>query len=258
MAKRDLNEYQAKRDFAKTSEPSGGGATPEGSLFVVQEHYARRHHFDLRLQLDGVLVSWAVPKDVPTQPGIRRLAVHVEDHPLEYADFEGEIPKGEYGAGTVTIFDRGTWSSDEDPRKQLTDGKLEFVLEGTKLRGRYMLIRTKPSPEDDKDEWLLMRKADKRTRAAAADFDLTAELERAGAPMAKTVSSGRPAAKGGFTRSSGTATGRWFRSGPKAMRPYGLGVATSWTCQNCAGPSAVRLCRTACWTENWWRSTRGV
>jgi DNA ligase D-like protein (predicted ligase)/DNA ligase D-like protein (predicted 3'-phosphoesterase) len=145
-----LEEYYAKRDFAATPEPAGGHTPGTGNSFVVQEHHSRRTHWDLRLERDGVHVSWAVPKGVPTEPGERRLAVQTEDHPLEYGGFEGVIPKGQYGAGTVEIWDKGFYV----PVKWLED-KVEVVLAGSRLKGRYELVQT----NRDKREWLLFKKA---------------------------------------------------------------------------------------------------
>jgi bifunctional non-homologous end joining protein LigD len=142
-----LEKYQQKRNFKNTPEP--GAKVPEraGKSFVIQEHYATRHHFDFRLEIDGVLVSWAVPKGIPDDLVANRLAVHVEDHPIEYGSFEGEIPKGNYGAGTVTIWDKGEWEPLEvDWRKQYAKGILKVHLWGDRLNGPYLLARMKEEP----------------------------------------------------------------------------------------------------------------
>ncbi|MFZ5476964.1 MAG: non-homologous end-joining DNA ligase [Myxococcota bacterium] len=152
----DLKEYAKKRDFAKTPEPAGEVSPAAGHTFVVQKHAASRLHYDFRLELDGVLKSWAVPKGPALDPGEKRLAVHVEDHPLEYASFEGVIPKGEYGGGTVMIWDRGTWRPRGDPAEGYKKGRLKFELEGEKLRGAWTLVRTR-ADEGDKESWLLVR-----------------------------------------------------------------------------------------------------
>src|SRR5215831_13593890 len=139
-----LKEYKTKRNFRHTPEPSGRGATKHHSepLFVIQKHDATRLHFDFRLEMDGVLKSWAVPKGFPTQKSDRRLAIQVEDHPLEYANFEGTIPEGSYGAGTVMVWDMGTYHVlGGDPVAALGDGKLHFVLQGKKLKGEWTLVR---------------------------------------------------------------------------------------------------------------------
>ncbi|MBN1369649.1 MAG: DNA ligase [Dehalococcoidaceae bacterium] len=144
-----LEAYNSKRDFLKTTEPSGSQkpAGASASRFVVQKHTASHLHYDFRLEMDGVLKSWAVPKGVPEQPGIRRLAVQTEDHPLDYITFEGVIPEGEYGAGRVEIWDSGTFVLNEKDSK-----KIEFALKGGKLAGSYVLIHT------GEDNWLMLKK----------------------------------------------------------------------------------------------------
>jgi bifunctional non-homologous end joining protein LigD len=154
-----LGTYRRKRDFARTTEPAGEAeAVAGGSRFVVQRHRAQRRHYDLRLELDGVLVSWAVPKGPTLDPSVRHLAVHVEDHPLEYADFEGVIPKGQYGAGDVIVWDRGTWqpADTDDPAAAIAAGELHFDLHGQKLAGRFVLVRR----GDPDQQWLLLHKND--------------------------------------------------------------------------------------------------
>jgi len=146
-----LKEYQAKRDFEKTSEPSGKKQAGGKSRFVVQKHQASHLHYDFRLEMDGVLKSWAVPKGVPLEPGVKRLAVQVEDHPMEYINFAGRIPEGEYGAGSVEIWDRGEFKLD---RK--APGQLEITLAGKKLSGGYVLIHT------DGKNWLLIKRRTKQ------------------------------------------------------------------------------------------------
>jgi bifunctional non-homologous end joining protein LigD len=177
-----LHEYRRKRDFSKTPEPAGGeGPSPAGSeaaapavavpggRFVVQRHRATRLHYDFRLEVDGVLASWAVPKGPSLDPAQRRMAVHVEDHPLEYFDFEGVIPKGEYGGGDVIVWDWGTWTPDPEtpePVRAIADGELKFSLRGEKLRGRFTIVRTSGRgrraafDDDDGDQWLLIHKRD--------------------------------------------------------------------------------------------------
>jgi bifunctional non-homologous end joining protein LigD len=158
-----LATYRRKRDFTRTPEPAGGpGPGPDGGRrFVVQRHRARRLHYDLRFEIDGVLVSWAVPKGPSLDAGVRRAAFHVEDHPIEYIDFEGVIPAGEYGGGDVIVWDAGTWEpyKDADPRRAVDAGELHAELHGEKLRGRLVLVRTSPA-DSDKDEWLLLHKHD--------------------------------------------------------------------------------------------------
>jgi len=155
-----LAPYRAKRQAGRTPEPFGTGSAERPGLFVVQKHAARSLHFDFRLELDGVLLSWAIPKGPSLDPDDKRLAVHVEDHPLEYADFEGTIPKENYGAGSVIVWDRGLWTAREDPREGMKKGKLLFDLHGYKLRGLFTLVRTKRSDKD----WLLIKKPDGSAR----------------------------------------------------------------------------------------------
>ncbi len=147
-----LQEYALKRDFTVTPEPHVAETEGSGKTFVVQEHHARRLHYDLRLERQGVLKSWAVPKGIPEQPGDKRLAVATEDHPLDYSNFEGTIPKGEYGAGTVKIWDKGNYEV-----KVWTEDKIEFTLEGQKIDGRYVLTRFK---KDERKNWLLIKARD--------------------------------------------------------------------------------------------------
>jgi bifunctional non-homologous end joining protein LigD len=154
-----LETYRRKRDFARTPEPRGSRARGSKALrFVVQKHAARRLHYDFRLELDGVLKSWAVPKQ-PSRDE-RRLAVHVEDHPLDYATFEGMIPAGEYGAGKVEVWDVGTWTPEGDPRKGYAEGKLSFTLKGRRLSGRWALVRMRGRARGGRrDNWLLVAPA---------------------------------------------------------------------------------------------------
>jgi bifunctional non-homologous end joining protein LigD len=148
-----LDEYRRRRDFAKTPEPVPGAEVPDSaSRFVIQRHDARALHFDLRLELGGSLASWAVPKGVPLRPGAKRLAVRTEDHPLEYLDFAAVIPAGQYGAGRMTIWDRGTFEP-----VQVDDAEIKIVLHGSVLSGEYHLVRT--AGRDGKEEWLLFRSA---------------------------------------------------------------------------------------------------
>ena len=134
---RDLAEYNRKRNFSKTPEPAGKPRKKQGYSFVVQKHAATRLHYAFRLELDGVLLSWAVPKGPSLDPADKRLAMQTEDHPVEYGTFEGVIPKGEYGGGTVLLWDRGTWEPIGDVREGLRKGKIEFLLHGEKLRGSW-------------------------------------------------------------------------------------------------------------------------
>jgi len=172
---RTLSTYRRKRDFEKTAEPRGaassrasrasrakGTAQASSSSFVVQKHEARRLHYDFRLELDGVLLSWAVPKGPSIDPRVKRLAQQTEDHPLEYGGFEGTIPKGQYGGGTVMLWDRGTWLSVGDPRARYEKGHLEFELRGERLKGRWHLVRT---GRDGGKSWLLFKGRDEQANA---------------------------------------------------------------------------------------------
>ena len=167
-----LEDYDRKRDFAQTAEPGPAlKSSPAGDLFVIQKHAARRLHYDVRLELDGTLKSWAVPRGPSLDPQDKHLAVHVEDHPLDYAGFEGTIPKGQYGAGTVMVWDRGRWFPEgeavKDPAAAYREGKLKFRLEGEKLHGGWMLLRLKPRPGDHAENWLLFKERDDEAREGA-------------------------------------------------------------------------------------------
>lgn len=143
-----LKEYRSKRNFERTTEPKEESGKNQGNIYVIQKHAATHLHYDLRLEMDQVLKSWAIPKEPPVEFGVRRLAVQVEDHPVSYASFEGTIPEGEYGAGTVEIWDRGTYKLID--RKE---DKLIVEIDGKKLRGSYVLVRLK-----DKKNWLFFKK----------------------------------------------------------------------------------------------------
>ncbi len=204
-----LTDYRRKRDFERTPEPSGRETTSEpGRGFIIQKHKARRLHYDLRLELDGVLLSWAVPKGPSLDPGERRLAVRVEDHPIEYASFEGVIPEGEYGGGTVMLWDRGSWEPEGDPREGLRQGKLHFRLRGEKLSGGWVLARMGGKRATDKD-WLLIKARDEE-----ADPSRDIEAERP-----ESVATGRElddiadAAEGVWSGAAGRTGKRHSKSG---------------------------------------------
>ncbi|MBV8258086.1 MAG: ATP-dependent DNA ligase, partial [Actinobacteria bacterium] len=178
-----LREYERKRDAKQTPEPfSGKRGKGKAPIFVVQRHDARRLHYDFRLERDGVLASWAVPKGVPLEPGEQHLAVHVEDHPLDYATFEGEIPKGNYGAGTVEIWDHGTYELVEEKR----DGGLTVRLHGERLDGTWTLVPAHLS--GDPKNWLILRKKDETAPAAGP--------RREYGPMLATLSDDLPTGDG--------------------------------------------------------------
>jgi bifunctional non-homologous end joining protein LigD len=181
-----LAKYRSKRDFKKTQEPSGAGKVRKAEYprFVIQKHDATRLHYDLRLEHDGVFKSWAVTKGPSLNPKDKRLAVEVEDHPLDYGDFEGTIPKGEYGGGTVMLWDRGYWlpEGDENIDEALRKGELKFVLAGDKLQGGWVLVRMKNDREGGKrNNWLLIKHKDEW---ASADGDAALRKD-------KSVASGR-------------------------------------------------------------------
>lgn len=164
-----LTEYRRKRDFTRTREPKGGARKRSPKLaYVIQKHAASRLHFDLRLELDGVMKSWAVPKGPSLDPAVKRLAIQVEDHPIEYNAFEGAIPEGEYGGGTVMIWDRGTYTAaaeTDDPETALREGyrkgDFKFVLKGKRLKGSWVLVRTRGRGGGDRrGQWLLIKHRD--------------------------------------------------------------------------------------------------
>jgi len=157
-----LTKYRAKRDFSKTAEPAGNRArSTAGHSYLIQKHAASRLHYDFRLELDGVLKSWAVTRGPSLNPAEKRLAVHVEDHPLDYGSFEGIIPQGQYGGGTVMLWDTGTWEPIGDARRDFARGNLTFVLHGKRLQGRWHLVRLRGSRSGDRrDNWLLIKGRD--------------------------------------------------------------------------------------------------
>ena len=169
MATSKLKTYRSKRDFSKTQEPAGSTARAVGNRFVVHKHHATADHYDLRLEHNGVLKSWAVPKGPSLNPADKRLAVETEDHPVEYIDFEGVIPEGEYGGGPMIVWDTGVWAPMEDADKALAKGAFKFRLSGEKLNGGWMLTRLKPKSDEDKRNWLLFKERDP---AADTDTDI--------------------------------------------------------------------------------------
>ena len=177
-----LAQYNQKRDFNKTTEPSGIAPHPatekgDGSLqFVVQKHWASRLHYDFRLEMDGVMVSWAVPKGPSFDPALKQMAIHVEDHPVSYNTFEGIIPKGQYGAGTVIVWDRGTWEPVGAPREGLTKGKVLFKMHGQKLAGLWELVRISKPGEKKQDQWILFKKRGDAWARPVADYDVITAL----------------------------------------------------------------------------------
>ncbi len=176
MGTSSLATYQRMRDFRATPEPAGEvGASKDALSFVIQKHAARRLHYDFRLELDGTLKSWAVPKGPSLDPHDKRMAVQVEDHPLSYGSFEGVIPEGHYGAGSVIVWDRGTWVPLGDPRKGYREGKLKFELHGEKLHGGFTLVRMKSRENERQVPWLLIKETDDEARPAS-EFDVIEAL----------------------------------------------------------------------------------
>ncbi|MCD7058658.1 DNA ligase D [Pelagibacterium xiamenense] len=186
-----LAEYRKKRDFSKTREPKGSAAQGAGNIFVVQKHDASTLHYDFRLELDGVLKSWAVTKGPSANPEDKRLAVRTEDHPLDYARFEGTIPPDEYGGGTVMLWDFGTWTPEGDPRKGLKSGKLSFTLDGERMKGGWALIRMRGKKGEARENWLLVkeRDAEARNKDALTSPDTSVSTGRKMAAIAKDEAS---------------------------------------------------------------------
>ena len=202
-----LAKYRSKRDFEKTAEPSGGTgvAASKRRRFVIQKHDATRLHYDLRLELDGVFKSWAVTRGPSLDPQDKRLAVEVEDHPLDYGDFEGTIPEGEYGGGTVMLWDRGYWEPEgtKTPEKALADGDFKFILDGERLHGSWVLVRMKTDRlRGKRTNWLLIKHRDETARDGDGDAVLDQDT---------SVASGR-----GMERIA-AGKGRW----PKALHARG-------------------------------------
>src|SRR5215813_12467181 len=213
MAKAHLAQYRAKRDFSKTAEPSGKSPIRKAQYprFVVQKHAARRLHYDLRLEHDGVFKSWAVTNGPSLDPADKRLAVEVEDHPLDYGDFEGTIPEGEYGGGTVMLWDRGFWAPEGDGNvdKALRKGELKFTLAGEKLRGGWVLVRMRNDRTHSKrNNWLLIKHRDGYEGEGKGDALLAQD---------KSVASGRTMSE--ITAGKGRAPKPFMVAGGKAHDP---------------------------------------
>jgi bifunctional non-homologous end joining protein LigD len=189
-----LTEYRRKRDFSRTREPEGGKRKNPGRLaYVIQKHEASRLHYDLRLELDGVMKSWAVPKGPSLDPSVKRLAIHVEDHPIEYNRFEGTIPAGEYGGGTVMIWDSGTYTAagdENDPEAALRagyqKGDFKFVLQGKRLKGSWVLVRTRGRGDRSRQgQWLLIKHRDEAADPASDPTEQFQTSARTGRTMAE-------------------------------------------------------------------------
>jgi bifunctional non-homologous end joining protein LigD len=219
-----LKQYRAKRDFTQTPEPGAGKRSGTGGrAFVVQKHMSQRPHYDLRLEMDGVLKSWAVPKGPSLDPRDKRLAVQVEDHPLQYATFEGTIPEGQYGAGTVMVWDRGRWAPVGDAARDYAKGELKFRLEGERLKGKWMLVRTghreKAKGGSGQIEWLLFKERDQDADPGASP-DAVATSVATGRTMAE-IASGAPAKQRTAPAAPSAANLRGARHAemPETMRP---------------------------------------
>jgi bifunctional non-homologous end joining protein LigD len=201
-----LARYRAMRDFKKTAEPQGGKATSGGNSFVVQKHAARRLHYDFRLELDGTLKSWAVTRGPSFDPADKRLAVHVEDHPIDYGGFEGVIPQGQYGGGTVMLWDRGTWEPIEDPRAGYAKGKLKFTLHGDKLTGGWTLVRMGGRARQERaDNWLLIKERDAAAQPGHGDETLEKQV--------RSVTTGRS-----MDQIAASADRVWTRDGEQTVK----------------------------------------
>jgi bifunctional non-homologous end joining protein LigD len=214
-ARSRVTKYRAKRDFAKTSEPAGKEAVPSSPTlrFVIQRHDARRLHYDLRLELDGVFKSWAVTRGPSLDPHDKRLAVEVEDHPLEYGDFEGTIPKGQYGGGTVQLWDRGYWIPEGDPHEGLKRGDLKFSLEGERLMGGWVLVRMKNDRTGGKrTNWLLIKHRDDNAREGDGDALLTDPKSIASGRNLDAIAAGKGKAPTPFIMRKRSVSGPVVRS----------------------------------------------
>lgn len=237
---RALDRYQSMRDFRSTDEPSGVVTESRtGRAFVVQKHDATRLHYDFRLELDGVLLSWAVPKGPSLSPKDRRLAVRTEDHPVDYMDFEGNIPHGQYGGGPVIVWDRGTWKPLEDPHEGLSKGRLDFSLHGEKLHGRFMLVRTR---RDDrgKEQWLLFKRDDVEARSGEQADIVTLRPESVlTGRLVEEVEEGVPRPTKKTKRSSAGATAH-AAVRKKAGRASGAGAAKKVPGRTAVGKPARR------------------
>jgi bifunctional non-homologous end joining protein LigD len=223
---RPVSEYARKRNFDVTSEPAETPAKAKRKTaahalsFVIHKHDARNLHYDFRLELDGTLKSWAVPKGPSLDPANKRLAVHVEDHPLGYAGFEGSIPEGQYGAGDVIVWDRGIWQPHGDPRQTYNDGKLKFTLVGEKLTGEWALVRTRLKGSGDKEQWLLIKEKDEIARPGD-EYDIVEDQPQS-VISGKLV--GKPTGKKSPAKKAGTAAQAVSRAKPAKAKKTAAAV----------------------------------
>ncbi len=241
MAKRaglDIETYNQKRDFTKTKEPKGRKLRGKGDSFVVQKHDASHLHWDFRLELDGVLKSWAVPKGPSLDPNEKRLAMRTEDHPLDYGSFEGTIPPGEYGGGTVMLWDQGRWipHPDKDPRKTLEEGHLHFTLEGERMKGEWVMFRLKPRRGEKRESWMLKKVTDAFANAEDGDelVDEFVTSVTTGRTMAEIASgsdvwrSNRGGQKGGRARKKAAEAPPPFRQPQLATLVNEVPAGSNW------------------------------
>ena len=236
--KLDIETYNRKRDFSKTKEPRGRRLKGKGDSFVVQKHEASRLHWDFRLELDGVLKSWAVPKGPSLDPGENRLAMRTEDHPLDYGGFEGTIPKGEYGGGTVMLWDQGRWIPDprKDPSKTIEEGHLHFTLEGERMKGEWVMFRLKPKPGEKAEPWMLKKVTDDFADADDGDalVDNCVTSVTTGRTMAEIATgvdvwrSNRGGQKGGRTRRKASKAPPVFQEPQLATLVDEVPTGSSW------------------------------
>jgi bifunctional non-homologous end joining protein LigD len=220
-----LNEYRKKRQFEVTPEPRGADDVKKGKgslIYAIQKHMASHLHYDLRLEWRGVLLSWAIPKGPSLDPAVKRLAMQTEDHPVEYSDFEGVIPEGQYGAGTVMLWDRGTWQPESaDVGASLQEGEIKFTLLGKKLQGSWVLVHTRGFGKNPaRSAWLLIKHRDQYASAkdvtqeeprSVASGRLLADIARDGGGDVERASQGDPAGDGRSATSAKAASGRIAR-----------------------------------------------
>src|SRR6185312_6360983 len=249
MASRKLSTYRAKRDFSRTTEPSGSGrVAPSTRLrFVIQKHAARRLHYDLRLELDGVFKSWAVTRGPSLDPADKRLAVEVEDHPLDYGDFEGTIPQGQYGGGTVQIWDRGYWEPQVkgSAEQALAAGELKLIMACERLRGGWVLVRLRNSRSGKRPSWLMIKH---RGEFARAGDGLLAEDDRsvASGRTMEEIAAGRGRGPKHFMtpgRGAGRADAVWQSNA--ASDPAASGIASRVRARVAAGAGRIPTSKSA-------------
>lgn len=231
-----LTEYRRKRQFDKTREPAPGKPLPKGErpIFVVQLHHASRRHYDFRLQVGDALKSWAVPKGPSYDPKVKRMAVEVEDHPVSYASFEGDIPHGEYGGGHVALFDHGVWSTPYDPEAQLAKGHLRFELFGEKLKGEWHLVRSGKAARQP--TWLLFKEKDAYAGPVEADELLDDVTPPPGAPKKRQKRPRRKSQKLPPSDAAKSTGPRRLRSSPARRRPRSATKPSNPNSRNSATP----------------------